>query len=104
MANDARKRPRGARGAKTPAPEPLPQVSSMRRSGQYHRPAIFRNKKVRVQGLISKAGAEAFEQRRQQLGKLSGWDAKKISDADTIEYLARGEIRTKLYLKGYIAK
>lgn len=69
-----------------------------------HRPAIFRDKKVRVQGMISKAGAVAFEQRRQQLAKLAGWDPKKVSDADVIDYLARGEVATKLYLKGEITR
>lgn len=70
----------------------------------FNRPSIFKHKEVRVQGMISKAGAECFEVRRKQLAKLSGWDAKKISDADTIEYLARGEISTKLYLKGEIKR
>lgn len=77
-----------------PKPAPAKKVS--------HRPAIFRNKKVRVQGMITKNGSIAFEQRRQQLAKLAGWDAKKVSDADVIDYLARGEISTKLYLKGEI--
>lgn len=65
-----------------------------------HRPSIFKNKQVRVQGVISTMGSTCFEQRRKQLAKLSGWDAKKISDADVIEYLARGDVSTKLYLKG----
>ena len=70
----------------------------------FNRPSIFRNKEVRVQGMISKAGSIAFEQRRQQLAKLAGWDVKKVSDADVIEYLARGEVSTKLYIKGEITK
>lgn len=68
----------------------------------FHRPSIFRNKSVRVQGMITKAGKVAFEQRRQQLAKLAGWDPKKVSDADVIDYLARGEVSTKLYIKGEI--
>lgn len=67
-----------------------------------HRPSIFKNKKVRVQGMISTMGSTCFEERRKQLAKLTGWDAKKISDADVIEFLARGDVSTKLYLKGEI--
>lgn len=54
-----------------------------------HRPAIYANKSVRVQGMISKAGATCFEIGRRALAKVSGWKASKISDADTIEFLAR---------------
>ena len=62
----------------------------------YNRPSIFRDKVARVQGMISKAGATAFEQRRKQLAKLAGWDVKKVSDADVIEYMARGEAKLSL--------
>lgn len=67
-----------------------------------HRPAIFRDKTVRVQGMITAMGAKCFEERRRQLAKLSKWDVNKISDADVIEYLARGETSVKLYLKGQL--
>ncbi len=70
----------------------------------FHRPSIFRDKSVRVQGVISAMGSKCFEERRRALAKLAGWDPKKVSDADTIEYLARGDVSTKLYLKGEIKR
>lgn len=90
MASDARKRPRGARGEEPAAPK------------IYNRPSIFKHKEVRIQGMISKAGATKFEQARKRLADLAGWKPEKVSDADTIEYLARGDVVTKLYLKGEI--
>lgn len=47
---------------------------------------------VRVGGLTT-AGARAFEKARGRLRKLSG--IKNISDADTVEFLARGEEETR---------
>lgn len=70
----------------------------------FNRPSIFKNKEVRVQGMISKMGSTCFEERRKQLARIAGWDPKKVSDADTIEFLARGDTSTKLYLKGEIKR
>lgn len=64
------------------------------------RASIFRDKKggSRVQGVMTPIGSRAFEQARQRLGKLASVEKEKVSDADTIEYLARGETATKKYL------
>lgn len=53
-----------------------------------NRPSIFPNKKFRLQGVISKEGARCFEAARQALAKQANWKGK-VSDADTIEFLAR---------------
>lgn len=63
------------------------------------RPVIFRDKKGdRVQGKISATGSRGFEAARRRLAKLAGFDPAKVGDADTIEYLARGEKATIEYL------
>lgn len=63
------------------------------------RPAIFDlPKEVRIQGVISKPGSVKFEQARKRLAKLVGWAPERVSDADTIEFLARGEKDTLKYL------
>lgn len=60
--------------------------------------AIFKEPKtVRLQGVISKPGGVKFEAARKRLGKLAKWKGP-VSDADTIEYLARGEYETVKYL------
>ena len=61
------------------------------------RPSIFRNKKHRVQGLITSAGKRAFERHRRRLHKMTG---KHASDSDVIDYLALGpEIIRRLLTK-----
>jgi hypothetical protein len=61
------------------------------------RASIFRGKAdgVRVQGILTKRGARAFEQTRRSLAKLyqqvTGSKPAAVSDADVIEYLAIGE-------------
>lgn len=60
------------------------------------RASIFRGKDngVRIQGLLTKSGGEAFERRRRELNKLvqeiRGEAPAVVSDADVIEYLALG--------------
>jgi hypothetical protein len=64
------------------------------------RRAIFRGKEHgrRVQAIITKAGGKAFEERRKELAKLAGWKVADVSDADTVEYMARGPAATRAYL------
>lgn len=63
-------------------------------------PSIFRNKQGgdRVQGNITPIGSRRFEQARARLGRLAGWECERVSDADVIEYLARGEADTVAYI------
>lgn len=69
--------------------------------------SLFRDKikesKYRVQGLLTPQGAERFEAARKRLvrlAKVNGLNVSKASDADVIEYLARGESNTVYYWKG----
>jgi len=64
------------------------------------RPSLFRDKRggSRIQGVITKIGAERFELHRARLATIAKRDQKLISDADVIEYLARGEVATRDYL------
>lgn len=66
------------------------------------RPCVFRDKDGgdRVQGFITKTGAEKFERARRQLAELAIW-VRAPSDADVIEYLARGEENTRAYIKAH---
>ena len=67
--------------------------------------SMFRDKLhgEKVHALITKFGKRAFETRRQQLARLyrevMGEDAPRVSDADVIEFLARGELRTRQYFE-----
>lgn len=54
------------------------------------RVALFRNKSERVQGLITKTGAAKMRQAKARIVKLTG-TSMVVSDADAIEFLARGE-------------
>jgi hypothetical protein len=69
------------------------------------RASIFREKDGgdRVQGVITRRGAQAFEWKRQELAalyeRIMGRAPTTVSDADVIEFMARGEKETKLYLK-----
>jgi len=67
------------------------------------RQGIFLDKSdgARLQGIVSKEGAEAFEKARGRLAKLVKWSVKSVSDGDTFEYLARGHNATVKYLKKY---
>ena len=69
------------------------------------RASIFRGKAdgVRVQGILTKSGGEAFERSRRDLARLHRQVTKRkatvVSDADVIEYLALGEDATVAYLE-----
>jgi hypothetical protein len=63
---------------------------------------IFRSKKpdgVRIQGWLTKEGAQLFEVGRRRLAKLAKLGADQVSDGDTAEFLARGEADTKRYIR-----
>jgi hypothetical protein len=65
------------------------------------RASIFEGKAGgdRVQGDITKRGAQQFEAARRRLTKLAEWKRPNpVSDADVIEFLARGEAETLRYL------
>jgi hypothetical protein len=66
------------------------------------RQSIFRDKigGDRVQGVITPAGSRRFEIARSKLAKLAGREVEQVSDADVIEFLARGEANTREYLAG----
>lgn len=55
-------------------------------------PSIYRPKTggKRVQGGLTKQGSREFEKARAALAKLAKRPIAKVSDADTIEYLACG--------------
>lgn len=61
---------------------------------------MFRGKRggMRVQGVLTPFGGQAFEKARKKLARLVKRTPDKVSDADVIEYLARGEFETKLML------
>jgi hypothetical protein len=69
------------------------------------RASIFRGKEdgVRYQGVITKAASRRFERARRDLELLvtavRGAKPSVVSDADVIEYLARGEPETRSYLE-----
>lgn len=76
-----------------------------KKTAGFGRPKIFDKDGPDVHGRISKAAGQLLEQRRQTLMKLyrqiKGADWKgKISDGDVIEYLIRGDVSSKLVLKG----
>jgi hypothetical protein len=76
------------------------------------RASMFRGKAhgLRVQGLLTKAGGVEFERARKDLERIyvevtgqthSTRTGEKIraSDADVIEFLARGEVNTRRYFE-----
>lgn len=79
-------------------------MAEMKRRG---RVAVFLNpdgtpKTARVNGVITDDGHACFEEQRAALGRLLGWEAARVSDADVVEYMARGEKRARKYLRGRI--
>lgn len=64
--------------------------------------SIFREKSTgdRLQGTVTKRGSERFEAARRALARLAKRKVTRVSDADTMEYLARGEAETRAYLAG----
>lgn len=65
------------------------------------RPSMFgpREGGERVQGVLTKTATQLFERARRRLAEISGWDWGRCSDADVIEFLARGEADTRAYFK-----
>jgi hypothetical protein len=65
------------------------------------RPSIFRDKQggKRIMAIISQVGALQFETARRRLALLANWPPARVSDADVVEYLARGHDATRVYLK-----
>lgn len=69
------------------------------------RASIFRDKVngVRIQAIITQVGGQQFEQARKGLARLcamvQGEAPAVISDADVVEYLARGPKDTLKYLR-----
>lgn len=63
-------------------------------------PAIFPGKTGdRVQGGLTPIGSTKFEQARRRLARLAGWEFESVSDADVIEFLARGDEATTKFLQ-----
>lgn len=62
---------------------------------------MFRDKAsgTRVQGVLTADGYSAFEDARFRLSKIAGRHVDECSDADVIEFLARGDRATRDYLK-----
>jgi hypothetical protein len=69
------------------------------------RPSVFRDKDggYRFGGDLTKHGAERFETHRRRLAQLAP-HVKNPSDADVIEYLARGEENTVAYIAAHAPK
>lgn len=69
------------------------------------RASFFRDKEggVRVQGIITAVGGAAFEKHRERARglyrRVMGQEPSVVSDADVIEYLARGPTDTLHYLQ-----
>lgn len=69
---------------------------------------IFRGKvaATRIQGIMRIVGRAAFERHRRELGRLfkevTGEDAVRISDGDTVEALSIGWAATRKYLEHLI--
>jgi hypothetical protein len=60
----------------------------------YGRPSIFKDEtpaqqRVRVTGRLTAAGWRGFEKARGILARLANWPTEDVSDAETIDYLAR---------------
>lgn len=64
------------------------------------RASLFRGKAggERINGTITKRGAVCAKQHRTVLAQIAGIKPDEVSDADLVEYLARGEAETRAYL------
>lgn len=58
-----------------------------------------KSKDCRVQGVLTPEGGAAFEAARARLGGLVDRPGSSVSDADTIEALARGWVQTRVYVQ-----
>lgn len=63
------------------------------------RVSLFRGKSVRVQGLITKIGSSKLKTAKATIARLTGWKVREISQADAIEFIARGEQESVEYWK-----
>lgn len=54
-------------------------------------PDKIKDSKYRVQGLLTPDGSRSFEGHRKRIAGLTGRELSKVSDADVIEWLSRGE-------------
>lgn len=65
------------------------------------RPTLFGPKRGgrRVQGLLTREGTRLFKAARARVAGLWGKPQRIVSDGDVIEYLARGDDGTRVYLK-----
>ena len=72
------------------------------------RVSIFGPKNVRagggrrVQGYLGKVAAEYFADAAQKLSVIADVSQNDLSDADIIEFLARGRTNTRLKLRGKV--
>ncbi len=57
----------------------------------------------RVQGYLSKVAAEYFDDAAAVLAQLAKVEKADLSDADIIEFLARGKTNTKLKLQNKVS-
>jgi hypothetical protein len=77
----------------------------MPRKPKTGREAVFRGKVngYRVQGVLTKNGGKQFNAAREQLSSVykqeTGRELATVSDADVIEFLARGTKGTREYLR-----
>ena len=75
----------------------------MANTGFLWRRSIFRgkvkDKRHRVQGILTPDGLRLFMAARVRVALLSERPASHVSDADTIEYLARGHDATRRYIE-----
>lgn len=55
------------------------------------RVSLFRHKTTRVQGMITKIGAQKMKMAKARIGELTGRAQRSISEGDVIEFLSRGE-------------
>ena len=69
---------------------------------KFGRKSIFRDKEGggRVQGDLTLVGLLCFERARVRLARIAVRKVPQVSDADVIEYLARGEQKTRDYVTG----
>lgn len=64
------------------------------------RPTIFGIRDgATVNGRLTKYGTAKLEAGRLELAKLAGWEPEKVSDADVVEFFARGQFDTIAFLK-----
>jgi hypothetical protein len=81
----------------------LLEVSVEKATKPAGRPTVFPKDGPDVHGRISEAAGKKFEMYRQRLAKLAKWEGSRLpGDGDVIEFIIRGEVSTRLKLKGEI--